>query len=443
MVAAKLGIIVLLIILGAFLVLAEFAIVRVRPTQLESLLDKDPRAQAALEVQNGLHSYLSSVLVGITLCAVGFGALGEGLLAPLLGEWLSFLPFADAMPMSGISIWLGSAIALLVMTTVHVVLTELVPRSFAIRNSTIWALRTARPLIIWHRLSRPLTVALSTLSRWVEKLLGVPRGGFDEDQSPSEDELRRLLAHSEENGGLEHNKAELLDNVFSFSERTTSEIMVPRGNVAMMDTRKGFKENMATISSFRHSRLPLVDGDLDHVVGVIHTKELLWRLQEDDEPDLKTLARPVFFVPEMRRVQDLLLDFQRKRQHLALVVNEHGGVDGLVTLEDVIEELVGEIQDEFDQEATQLTKAGPDAWLAAGSITLEQLEDELEIALGEDTDAVTLGGYLQEQLGRVLKSGDELEIKGWYVKVLHMSGMAPGKFLIKPAQSGQQSRAGN
>jgi len=432
MVAAKLVIIVLLIVLGAFLVLAEFAIVRVRPTQLESLLDKDPRAQAALEVQHRLHSYLSSVLVGITLCAVGFGALGEGLLAPLLGDWLSFLPFAAAMPMSGISIWLGSVIALLIMTTIHVVLTELVPRSFAIRNSTVWALRTAKPLIVWHGVSRPLTIALTALSRWVEKLLGIQRGGFDEDQSPSEDELRRLLAHSQEKGGLEHSKAELLANVFSFSERATSEIMVPRGNVAMLDIRKGFSENMATVSSFKHSRLPLVDGDLDHVVGVIHIKELLWRLQEDGEPDLKSLARPTFFVPEMRRVQDLLLDFQRKRQHLALVINEHGGVDGLVTLEDVIEELVGEIQDEFDQEATQLTKAGVDAWLAAGSITLEHLEDELGIALGEDTDAVTLGGYLQEQLGRVLKSGDELEIRGWHVKVLHMSGMAPGKFLIKP-----------
>jgi len=135
-------------------------------------------------------------------------------------------------------------------------------------------------------------------------------------------------------------------------------------------------------------------------------------------------------------VQDLLLDFQRKRQHLALVINEHGGVDGLVTLEDVIEELVGEIQDEFDQESSQLTKAGLDAWLAAGNITLEQLKDELGIALGENTDAVTLGGYLQEQFGRVLKSGDELEVKGWHVKVLHMSGMAPGKFLIKPMVKG-------
>jgi CBS domain containing-hemolysin-like protein len=439
MVAARLGIIALLILLGAFLVLAEFAIVRVRPTQLESLLDKDARARAALEIQRGLHSYLSSVLVGITLCAVGFGALGEELLASRLSEWLAFLPFANSVPWQGISIWLGSAMALLIMTTIHVVLTELVPRSFAIRNSTIWALRTARPLIVWHGVSWPLTKVLSALSRWVEGLLGVQEGGFDEDQSPTEDELRRLLAHSQEKGDLEPNKAELLDNVFSFSERTISEIMIPRGNVAMMDARKGFKENLALVSSFKHSRLPLVDGDLDHVVGVIHLKELLWHLQEEGEPDLKSLARPAFFVPEMRRVQDLLLDFQRKRQHLALVVNEHGGVDGLVTLEDVIEELVGEIQDEFDQEAVQLTKASSGAWLAAGGITLEQLEDELGIALGEETDSVTLGGYLQEQLGRVLKAGDELAIQGWQVRVLQMSGMAPGKFLVKPTTGeGQQ-----
>jgi CBS domain containing-hemolysin-like protein len=286
--------------------------------------------------------------------------------------------------------------------------------------------------MLWARLLSPLTNFLSALSRLVERLFGMPAGGdFHEEISPSEDELRHLLAHSQKEGELEPGKAELIENVFSFSERTISEIMIPRGNVVTMDLRKSFRENLATISSVKHSRIPLVDGDLDHVVGVIHLKDLLWRLQTEDEPDMRMLARQAFFVPEMRRVQDLMLDFQRKKQHLALVVNEHGGVDGIVTLEDVIEELVGEIQDEFDHEVTQLTRVHAGAWLAQGGVTLDQLEGQLGIRIDEETDAVTLGGYFQEQLGRVLRVGDEINVQGWQIRVLEMSGMAPGKFLFK------------
>jgi len=434
--AIRLVLIVLLLILGAFLVLAEFAIVRIRPTQLEALLEKDLRARHALEIQRHLHTHLSSVLVGITLCAVSFGALGEDILAKQLSAWLIFLPGAGFISWPAISGGLGSFIALLLMTTIHVVLTELTPRSFAIRNSTVWALRTAKPLLLWSRLIRPLSVTFSALSHMVERLFGLPKGdNFHEDPLPSEDEIKQLLTHSQEKGELELNKAELIENVFTFSKRTIMEIAIPRGNVVTMDICKSFKENLAIARSVKHSRIPLVDGDLDHVVGVIHIKDLLWRLRDEDAPDLKLLARPAFFVPEMRLIQDLMLDFQRKKQHLALVVNEHGGVDGIVTLEDVIEELVGEIQDEFDQEAAQLTRAQAGAWLALGGVTLEQLEDQLGIKLEDDTDAVTLGGYFQERLGRVLRANDEIAIQGWQIRVLEMSGMAPGKFLFKPLEA--------
>ncbi|MCL1893963.1 MAG: hemolysin family protein [Holophagaceae bacterium] len=433
MVVGRLIIIIFLLILAAFLVLAEFAIVRVRPTQLESLLEKDYRASHALEIQANLHTHLSSVLVGITLCAVGFGALGEHILVRQLDVWLPRLSNYGHIPWSGISIWLGSAISLLIMTTIHVVLTELVPRSFAIRNSTTWALRTARPLLFWSRLARPLTVTFTALSHLVERMLGMPKGGHSqEDASPSEDELRRLLAHSQEKGQLEPNKAELIENVFSFSKRTIDEIMIPRGSVVTIDQNRTIEENLSLLRTVKHSRFPLVNGDLDHVIGVVHLKDLLWSLQDKQEPDFKSLARPAFYVPEMRLIQDLLLDFQRKKQHLALVVNEHGGVDGIVTLEDVIEELVGEIHDEFDQEVVQLTKAQSGAWIALGSITLEQLEEMLSLKPEDETDAITLGGYFQEQLGRVVRRNDEIEIQNWRIKVIEMSGMAPGKFLFQP-----------
>jgi CBS domain containing-hemolysin-like protein len=167
-------------------------------------------------------------------------------------------------------------------------------------------------------------------------------------------------------------------------------------------------------------------------VGVVHLKELLWAMQDGPDPvDLRALARPAFFVPEMKPIQGLLLEFQQRKQHLALVVNEHGGVDGLVTLEDVLEELVGEIQDEFDREAIQLRRTRGGAWLAQGDVMLEQLVDHLQLDLQAEAGSVSLGGFFQERLGRVLRPGDELRLQGWRIRVLSMRGLAPGQFLLK------------
>jgi len=202
--------------------------------------------------------------------------------------------------------------------------------------------------------------------------------------------------------------------------------------VVCFDLKRDLKENLELARSSPHSRIPLVDGDLDHVVGIVYLKELLWAMNDSGASvDLEALARPAFLVPEMRLIQDLLLDFQKQKQHLALVVNEHGGIDGLVTLEDVLEELVGEIQDEFDREVINLRQTRTGAWLAQGNVTLEQLEDHLDLHLEAESDSVSLGGYFQECLGRILRLGDELRIQGWRIRVLEMRGMAPRKFLLR------------
>lgn len=429
--------IVLLLLLSAFLVLAEFAVVRVRPTQLEALLNEDPRARQALEVQQHLGEHLSSVLVGIAICAIALGAIGEEFFAHYFKAGFIRLPWPRLVAP------LSTAFALLFMTTLHVVLTELVPRSFAIRNAGAWALRTAGPLLVWSRICRPLTRTLTGMSRGVERLLGhVPGSQEDhaEDLLPSEEEFKRLLEKSHALGGLQLSRAELIENLFSFSKRTIKEITVPRSQVLSFDLRRSLQENLDLARASPHTRIPLVDGDLDRVVGVVHLKELLWALTDQREGlDLEDFARPPFLVPEMRLIQDLLLDFQRQKQHLALVVNEHGGIDGLVTLEDVLEELVGEIQDEFDREAIQLRKTRLGGWLAQGTVTLEQLADHLALRLEGQEGSVSLGGYLQEHLGRVLRVGDELSIQGWRIRVLSMRGLAPSQFLLKPfTQEGEE-----
>ncbi len=429
--------VLVLLALSAFFVLAEFAIVRVRPTQLEAMQGKDPRAAAALEIQRGLSHHLSSVLVGITICAIAFGAIGEDLLAT------PALRLFGGLPWPWLVRPLASILALLVMTTLHVVLTEMVPRSFAIRNAGRWAVLTARPLLAWSRLVGPLTRGLGFLSRGVERLLGLPPGSEDaEDIVPSEEEFRRLLAKGHASGTIALSRKELIGNLFDFSRRTIKEVAIPRAQVVCFDVGNSLEENLDLARRAPHTRIPLVAGDLDRVIGVVHLKELLWRIQEGATVDLRELARPPFLVPEMRRIQDLLLDFQQRRQHLALVVNEHGGVDGLVTLEDVLEELVGEIQDEFDRETIQLRKTRSGAWVAQGNVTLEQLEDHLGLVIAAEGGSISLGGYLQERLGRVLRVGDEVRIQAWRVRVLTMRGLAAGQFLIKPFPGPESGPAG-
>jgi CBS domain containing-hemolysin-like protein len=407
--------------------MAEFAAVRVRETQLEALVEGDPRAVRALEVHRGLSHHLSAIQAGIVLCALTLGAVGEGLFSHAFRELFGHLPWPRlVLPLS-------TGLALLVMTTLHVVLAELVPRSLAIRSAVPWALRTAGPLLAWSRLVRPLTWGLTKLSHLVLRVFGVHPEVDAEDLLPSEAEFRRMLERSQAEGHLELDRKELIENLFDFSRRTVKEIAVPRAQVVCFDLHQSLEANLALARTTPHTRIPLVEGDLDRVVGVIHLKELLWAMQDGRAAvNLRALARPAFFVPEMKPIQGLLLEIQQRKQHLALVVNEHGGVDGLVTLEDVLEELVGEIQDEFDREAIQLRKTRGGAWLAQGDVMLEQLIDHLELDLQAEAGSVSLGGFFQERLGRVLRPGDELRLQGWRIRVLSMRGLAPGQFLLKP-----------
>jgi CBS domain containing-hemolysin-like protein len=420
-----------LIFISAFFVMAEFAAVRVRETQLEALADEDPRARHAMEVHRGLSHHLSAIQAGIVICALALGAVGEGLFSH------AFRAFFGHLPWPRMVVPLSTALALLVMTTLHVVLAELVPRSLAIRSALPWALRTAVPLLAWSRLVRPLTWCLTKLSHLVLAIFRVHPEADAEDLLPSEAEFRRMLERSQAEGHLELDRKELIENLFDFSRRMVKEIAVPRAQVVCFDLTRSLATNLALARTTPHTRIPLVEGDLDRVVGIIHIKELLWAMQDrDGAVDLRELARPAFFVPEMKPIQGLMLEFQQRKQHLALVVNEHGGVDGLVTLEDVLEELVGEIQDEFDREAIQLRRTRSGAWLAQGNVMLEQLQDHLELNLESEAGSVSLGGFFQEQLGRVLRPGDELRLQGWRIRVLSMRGLAPGQFLLKPLPPG-------
>lgn len=410
---------VLMLVTG-FFVCAEFAAVRVRSTQLEALQEDDPRAADALEVHRHLDRHLSSIQVAITLLTISLGAAGEDVFIRGFRSLFGLVPW----PRAG---WvLGTFTGILVITLLQVVLAELLPRGVAIRSAPVWAMRTAGPLLLWSSAISPITRLLTGITHALERRLGVTGG---EEAAPTEEELRRMLDRS----GMKISRKELIGNLFDFSKRTVKEVAVPRTQVACFDVQRSLEENLDLARTCPNTRLPLVDGDLDHVLGVIHLRDLLWALNErGTDLDLREVARPAFLVPEMRLIQDLLLDFQKRKQHLALVVNEHGGVDGLVTLEDILEELVGEIQDEFDREVVNLRRTRGGAWLAQGNVALEELEDHLGLKLEAEAGSVSLGGFFQERLGRIVRAGDQLRIDGWRIRVLEMRGMAPRKFLLKP-----------
>ena len=428
----------LLIFATGFFVATEFAVVRVRSTQLEALLHIEPRAAMALEVHNNLKLHLSSIQVAVTLLTISLGAIGEDLFIRSFQNWFLFISWPKA------AMILGTGLGLISITVLQVVLAELLPRSIAIRSTLPIALATAGPLLIWSRIIAPITWLLVYLTHLIERLGGVAtkRSGAYEESALSEEEIKRILLKSQ--GSSEHKprRSDLIGNIFDFFKRTTKEIAIPRAQVVYLDLRRSLEENLTLARSCPHTRLPVVDGDLDHVVGIVHLKELLWALNDNGgNISLRALIQPTFSVPEMRFVHDLLLDFQQQKQHLAMVVNEHGGIDGLVTLEDVLEELVGEIQDEFDREVKDLRHARGGVWIAQGTVTLEQLSDTLGIHLKATMNSVTLGGFFQERLGRVLKVGDELRVTGWRIRVIKMRGMAPREFLFKPTPHNSVERS--
>ncbi|HTL97285.1 MAG TPA: hemolysin family protein, partial [Holophagaceae bacterium] len=293
-----------LLLMGGFFVLAEFAAVRVRATQLESLKDRDPRARAALEVHRDLARHLAGIQVAISLLTLTLGAVGEGASVKAFQRLFGWLPW----PHTGLV--LGTACGLLLVTLLQVVLAELVPRGLAIRGSLAWALRTARPLLLWSNAIRPVTAFLRMLSGAVERLLGAPREAHGE-HAPTEEELKHILFRSRAEGTLDLTRQELIENLFQFSRRTVREVMVPRVQVTYLDLRQDLEANLGRARDTPHTRLPLVDGDLDRVVGVVHLKDLLWSLHEQGSAvDLRALARAAFFAPETQSIQSLLLEFQ-------------------------------------------------------------------------------------------------------------------------------------
>jgi CBS domain containing-hemolysin-like protein len=402
----------LLVALNGFFVAAEFALVKVRPTQLEPLVDSgNRRAKLARHMLRHLDAYLSATQLGITLASLALGWVGEPAFAWIIHPLLN--PFVGNNPplLHTISV----TMSFLVITTLHIVLGEQAPKTIAIRKAESTSLLVAFPLYFFYKVTYPAIWLLNHASNRLLRLVGIHPAGEGE-LAHDEEELRLLLSSSKDSQ-LSTQKRELLDNIFELSHRMARQIMLPRQDVIYLSTERPLAENLRLARRSGHTRFPLCEGDLDHVIGLIHIKDIFHR--ERPLTALTEVAREIAFVPETLELDRLLKRMRTERFHLAAVIDEYGGVSGIVTLEDVIEEIVGSIQDEFDVERPELVEKGDGVYQVSGGMLVEDLEEALGVELSE-RDEDTIGGVVLSELGRNPAVGDRVELGPVTIEVLEV-----------------------
>jgi CBS domain containing-hemolysin-like protein len=403
---------VLLVLLNGFFVAAEFALVRVRPTQLDPFVEKGVRrARVARDMARHIDSYLSATQLGITLASLALGWIGQPAFSRLI-EPLVVLVAGRNPPLVHS---LGLTVSFLAITILHIVLGELTPKWVALRKGPAAAMLVALPLFVFYRVTFPAIWLLNRCARGLMVLLRIapPKAG---EGIQGEEELRLMLA-SDESTSVSDQQRELLDNIFEMSHRLARQVMLPRRDVVYLSTGRPPADELRLARRSGHTRFPLCDGDLDHVIGVIHIKDLFRR--ERPPASLKEVAREITFVPETLELDRLLVRMRIERFHLAAVIDEYGGVSGVVTLEDVIEEIVGQIQDEFDVEKPDLQQRADGSYQVAGSMLVEELESALGLELS-DRDEDTIGGVVFSELGRNPAVGDRVHLGPITLEVLEV-----------------------
>jgi CBS domain containing-hemolysin-like protein len=403
----------LLIALNGFFVMAEYALVRSRRARLETLKDDGARgAQLAMRQIDEISDYISTVQVGITMTSIGIGALGEPVLAdafePLLGGPLGH----------GVAVVLAVVIAYLLITSAHIVAGELVPKLYAIDRAESVARRLARPMLFFRRLFAPFIFVLTGVSDRVLRAIGVdPDRVAEEGGTP--DELKALIVESYTGGKLDPGEAGMLTGVFHLHEQEARQVMTPIPAVVTVDISADVGTALRRCVAAGHTRLPVTeDHHQDRVRGTIHSTSLARKLMEGGpEASIEDLVKDAYMVPETKPLDDLLADLQRQRSSMAIVIDEYGRVTGIVTVEDIIEEIVGEIDDETDPTGGEIRRLANGDWFVRGHVAVSDLLD-YGLELPVDTDAYnSVGGFVFAELGRMPKRGDTVTADGYLIRV--------------------------
>ena len=423
----------LLVGINGVFVAAEFAMVKVRKTRLAELAENgSQKAQSALDVASKLDAYLSACQLGITLASLGLGWLGEPAIASLIEPL--FVSFGSKNLIYTHS--LAVAIAFLFISFLHIVLGELVPKSLAIQNAESTALATAGLLKFFYFIFYPVIWALNHIANLVLHILGIQPAN-EADLSHSEEELRMLVDASQKHGYLDKMEGKLLDNVFEFSDRIASEVMIPRQDMVCIFIQDTFEEILEVVKQYGHTRYLLCDDDKDHVLGLVHMRDIIRFQEQTGEKDITEIKRDILAVPEGMPISHLVQRMRSQRTHMAVIVDEFGGSAGLVTLEDMLEELVGEIYDEFESEQPDIQKLAENQYIVNGRVLLEEVSEMLEIELEEDTVS-TIGGYVFSRLGRKPVKADVVYFDGFNFEVMEVLGYRITK--VKVTQKSLESK---
>jgi CBS domain containing-hemolysin-like protein len=402
----------LLVVVNAFFVVAEFAIVKVRATRIAELAAAGKRgAHVANHIVNRLDAYLSATQLGVTVASLGLG-------------WLGASVFTRVFDLA-INRTAAAIVAFVFVTFITAVFGELVPKSVAIRKAERSTLVIALPLHWFYLITRPVTWLMYISAAGLLKLFHI-QPASERDLAHSEEELRMILEASQEVGHIDEVEQTLMRRALTFGDQTVTDIMVPRTEMAALPTSFTVTQAIKEIAETNHTRYPAYEDDMDNIVGYVHVKDL-YRAPQDGT--LRRLLRPVGFIAETSNIEIALQRFQSTRTPLAIVVDEHGGTAGIVTIQDVVEELIGEVQDEFDQEAPVIEDRDGGTYSVDGAARVDYLEETLGLQVPEE-GFPTLGGRVFEQLQRRPRVGDEVRLGDFDAKVLEVDGMRICRVLL-------------
>jgi CBS domain containing-hemolysin-like protein len=396
---------------GVF-VAAEFAIVKVRPTQLAELAAAgSSRARMSRRILKKLDTYLSATQLGVTLASLALGWIGEPVFEKLIEPSVSM--FGAWSPAIAHSI--AATLAFMAISWLHITFGELGPKYIAVGKTLSTALWLSHFLRGFYLVTFPIIFVLNKTSNAVLSVLAIrPATG---EVAHSQEELRLILASSEKAGILSEENREIIEGVFQFSKRTARQIMVPRTDVSVLSTKKSIAENLEIIRTTRHTRYPLCEGTLDQTIGLVHVKDLLLAQLRGPGRSLVELKRDILFVPENSTVEALLSQFIEHKTHMAVVLDEYGGASGIVSLENITEELFGQIQDEFDRERPEIEPLGNGRYRVRGDYLIEDLADRLKVDVGEPAEE-TIGGYVAARIGREVAPGDRTSLGDLSIEVV-------------------------
>lgn len=411
-------VIVFFVVLNGFFVAAEFAIVKVRLSELDTLIDTGRRgAKLARHVRENLDSYLSANQLGITLASIALGFLGEAYVMRLIQP--VFYLVSENVP-EGVVRGTSFAIAYGLVTFMHVTVGEQAPKILGLQKAARISLVVARPLQLFYTIFKPAIWMVNEFSNFLLRVIFRIDPGLVGEKHHSAEELALLVAETEASEVVTDTEREILINALELNDLAVRDIMMPRSDVISLDQEDKFADNLRIAVESKHTRFPLIKGHLDEALGQIHIKDLITLIGQE-KPDLNSIVRELLPVPEMMPLDRLLKFFLNRHAHLALVVDEFGGALGIVTLDNVLEELVGDIQDEFDEDEKEFQRINDDEFLVEGSLGLYELSDLAELEL-DSPDVSTVGGYVTHLMGHLPKVGESVIIEDYDATITKTDG---------------------